>query len=727
MDPKELKKEEVVMDANLIAIVGDKSRTTKEHVLVPFQKSESSTSFRGLSFDTKKQRNAKAIQKGLSKPGSISYDTLRRAAASVAVVRICVNVLKEKITKTKWMIKSIDPLVKPDKDKVDEVTELFKHPNGNDETFRTLLDKMLEDLLVLDSVSVEKTRYQDGSLAELHYVDAATIRPVFDEYGNQDVLLPINSKKDGLVDLPVSYIQVLDNSEYGGPESGEIKAYWSKKDFLYFHLHPQGAMENFGYGLSPIESVIGVVSNILSSDNFNSSYFEEGGFPPLILNLKGQMNQPDLDALKEYIYSELLGSFHRPAIMAGAEGAEVINLKDINNRDMQFMEYTLFLSRLLAAAYGLSGQDIGLVDDLNKATSQVQQNVSEEKGYGSILHLLKEIFNQEIVWKDFGYTDLEFEWVVDDRTDPQTLATITDTRLKNGTLTINEVRTKNGDLPYSEEWADVPMILNSSGEYKKLAPTDIEESKDIDEPGNEKPYKEQDKIEKSIRTIDGYKTWMDDRGYSQPFICMNILTNEGFVIKPPVAVNLTSQNLEIELSQKLVSMGLNVPLVQKVPINELAISILRTDSVKNEFDGYMNMLPAYDSEKWRARQGGSRKFDYYLVSNYIYGYSLTNPLLLKDMKRDPKSYEEAIKDLAKLWLVEKEMILGDRRANQYIISPIKRAWGIDYQFKGDIGRYDDNKMDVAKVLIDIPQLYDLYMKEIGEKSFIKSIKSLIKK
>ncbi len=452
------------------------------------------TNPKGLQFDTSKQRNAQFIQKGLSKPGSISYETLRRSAASVHVARICINVLKEKVTKTKWSIQPIDPQGKIDPNRVKQLEEFFRHPNKNNDTFRTMLDKMLEDLLVLDAVSLEKTRYPNGDLAEIFFVDSATIRPVYDEHGNQDIEIAVTTPDDGRQVMPVSYVQVMDNSQYGGPESGEVVAAWQKKDFIHFHMHPQGSMEGFGYGLSPLEGVLSVVANLLNADNYNGTYFEEGSFPPVILQLVGQMKQEELEAMREYLYQELTGNFHRPAIMAGGSKAEVLDLKNLTNNDMQFMQYMLFLSRLLAAAYGLSGQDIGLTDDLNKATSEVQVGLSQDKGYSSILHLLKETFNQEIIWKDFGFTELEFDWVADDKIDPKDLADLNDKALRNGTKTINEVRQANGDQPF-EQWADTPMILTGNG-YVPLA---INKEQDAEEAnpnesvvGGEEPYKEQD-------------------------------------------------------------------------------------------------------------------------------------------------------------------------------------------------------------------------------------------
>lgn len=863
-------------------------------VFEKIQKGLQPNSQRSMVFQNRSQRNTAFLQKGLTKPGKISYDTLRRAAMSVHIIRICVHTLKQKVTKTKWVIQNKDITKRKNAStdaRIKEVTDLFKHPNGNNETFRTLMDKMVEDLLVLDAVSVEKTRYPDGKLAELFFVDSATIRPVYNDKGDQDILIPLKvADGDGRTEeLPVSYVQVLNNSQYGGPESGEIVGAWPKKDFLHFHMNPQGAMESFGYGLSPIEGILSVVANILNADNYNSTYFEEGAFPPIVLQLIGQVNQRDLEAYREYLVSELTGNFHRPAIMATekAESLQIHNLKDMNNRDMQFMEYQNWLAKLACAMYGMSPQDIGLTDTTgSKSVAEEQTNIAEAKGYSSVLDLFEEVFNQEIVWKDFGYEDLEFHWVATDQQDPQEASTMFDRDLRNGTVTINEVREKRGESPYGA-WADEPMILTADG-YQPLDPEKLQEKKeaqeDSDMVGGEKPYNDQEdddkkgepiqksakplymfrpvknadeiikwaksqgfettvpaedmhvtvafskdpvdwrkigegkedvlahggkrvvtqlgdavvlkfesdelqrrwgairdlgaswdypsyqphvsitfnvisknfdlskvvpfdgvihfgreqqklinnnwketlteKLRKGVLTYGGFKTWADDRGYSQPFIWMDVKQGFGTVIKPPVAVNLQSQELEIALTHEL-SQTVNVKPVNKLSYMEVMDMLRNVPEIYQEFQNYTNMTEAYDSEKWRAKFGGSRKFNYYLVSDYVDGYALSNPLLLADMKRDPNSYTMAVRDLARLWRVERDMVLGDRRADQYIIGPDKRAYGLDYQFQGDVGRWEKTRDSIREVLAEIPQLLDLFEKEVNAEDGV--VKSIIKR
>ncbi len=452
---------------------------------------------RSLVYDTERQRNTQFINKGISKPGRITFEVLRRAVQSTHIARICVNTLKEKVTKTKWVIKPIKQGAAVKKEQIAEIEELFKHPSKNDVTFRTLMDMVLEDLLVLDVACMEKTRTPDGKLAELFHVDASTIRPVFDEFGNQDIDIEMNTVEEGRVTAPVSYVQIANASSYGGPESGEIIAAWPKKDFIRFMQHPQGSWESIGYGLSGIESVINVVAAILNAQNFNDTYFEEGSFPPVIIQILGQVNQRDIQTYREYLQQELSGNYHRPAIMAGGTEAKVLNLKDLSNRDMEFMEYMKFMARLLAAAYGLSGQDIGLTDEVgSKNVSETQKEISGEKGYSSILHLIKEIFNQEIIWKDFGYTDIEFDWVADDTMDPKDAADLFTKELQAGLCTPNEARQKLGHDKYTEPWADQAMVLTTTGYVPVMAaptePTDTEKPAGQEE--KEPPQKEEKEV-----------------------------------------------------------------------------------------------------------------------------------------------------------------------------------------------------------------------------------------
>lgn len=674
---------------------------------------------------SKNQRAPYALDKGLSKPGRISYDVLRRASRNVYIIRICIDSLKNKISKTPWIIKSRDPLKKVDPVLIKELSDFFEKPNRQGDTFRTFLDKLLEDLLALDSAAVEITRYHDGMPAELFVVDSATISVVADDHGNQDIPILIKGEDGRTKFLPVSYIQVLNQNPYRGGQTGDVVAAWPKRDMIFFHQHPRGDMGGWGYGFGAIEAIIGVINNILNADNFNSTYFQDGAFPPLVIQLMQTMDQRSLDGFKEYFYQEMEGRFHRPAIMSGEKEVKITNLKDINQRDMQFMDYFELMARLATAEFGLTAADLNITGDINFNTAKTQKQSSDEKGYNSLLHLLKEIFNVYIIWGQFGYRDLEFDWANVDVVDVKERTALYDLATKTGIMTINEIREEMGKRPFGE-WADKPLKLTNLG-YQPIIidsnnnqqqvdgkgnPIDIKNNEDIKQ---EEDNKEEKEFHKSVFTEDGFNCFVSDMGYGQPFIYYNILRGEGKVIKTPIAVDLDSQKEEERISNMLYKKGLNV-----IPVIRMSeVDILRelpTDYVREEFKHYQNMDSAYDSQKWKLKFGGSRKFPYYLVSDFKDGRSLKDQILIEDMKNHPNKYELAIHDLANIWLAEKKYKIGDRRSDQVILTPdTHRLYAYDFQFINNENRWESTKDSYANSLKPIPYLYNLFMDLTGQR------------
>ena len=62
---------------------------------------------------------------------------------------------------------------------------------------------------------------------------------------------------------------------------------------------------------------------------------------------------------------------------------------------------------------------------------------------------------------DFGFSDLEFEWVDEKSDDLMKQAQITDMKVKSGLKTINEARAESGEDPIPG--GDQPLIYTGAG------------------------------------------------------------------------------------------------------------------------------------------------------------------------------------------------------------------------------------------------------------------------
>lgn len=140
---------------------------------------------------------------------------------------------------------------------------------------RVLLDRIMEDLLVLDAGVIEKVYSLDGKqIVGLNSVDGSTIRPLYNEFGE--------------LGDPIAYYQFID---------GKKVAEFRREDLVYIMANPQNDIDLFGYGMSPIESILLEVQAGLEATMYNLKKFGQDNVPPGILDL-GEMTQ---DQAEEFI------------------------------------------------------------------------------------------------------------------------------------------------------------------------------------------------------------------------------------------------------------------------------------------------------------------------------------------------------------------------------------------------------------------------------------------
>lgn len=406
----------------------------------------------GFAFDDYRLLGSPGQKSGLIKPTRISYQVLRIMSRSNPIIRLCIDTLKHQVARADW---DIVPNDEDDDDEalepyIDRVKALLKRPNGNNETFRTLIEKTVEDLLVMDQADWEIVRNAKGEIAEIYALDGATIRPVFDKHGQY---------------LNPAYLQYLPNSG-GKVDITKPDAQFSLGDVVHMMQNPQTDMRLFGYGFSPIESIIATATNYLQADMYQSNMFTDGTFSDKILNLGKDIDTGKVKAFREYWKAEIQGRSHALPIIGGTEDPSVIDLGP-SPKDAQFMEYLQWLARLIVGAFGLSPQDIGLNLDQYKAEGQVQADLSHRKGYMSLLDILAEYINQEIIWQgmgelDEGYKNIKFQWIGIKQVDEKKRAEVAKIEVGTGLKTLNEYRRELGLEEY-EGFGDRPFILTGTG------------------------------------------------------------------------------------------------------------------------------------------------------------------------------------------------------------------------------------------------------------------------
>jgi len=389
----------------------------------------------------------------LPKPTKIGFSILRQIAKVDSLTRICINTIKKEVSQSDW---NIVPKagVTADKGKLKAINELFTLLNSNDESFRVLMDRVLEDLLTLDAGVIEKVHNAKGELMELNSVDGATIFPRVNRYGE--------------LDPQKAYVQMID---------GKPQASFKKGEIIYMMANPQNELGLYGFGMSPIESVLMTVQASLDAQVYNAKTFSVDNIPPGMIDLGGMGNAEATQFIALWNATVINNTQKMKFIWGSDKDKKYIPFNNGSNKDMQYVEYLDWLSRLKLAAFGLTGMDANITQDVNRATAVVQKSISNSRGVRSTKNLLEEYINREIMIPQ-GYGEYQFKYIeASGLTEKKLQAEIDKMYYDMGALSAEEIAEREGFHPIHQE--ELEDDAGSSGESPN--PEDMSDVEDIDD------------------------------------------------------------------------------------------------------------------------------------------------------------------------------------------------------------------------------------------------------
>ena len=214
---------------------------------------------------------------------------------------------------------------------------------------------------------------------------------------------------------------------------------------------------------SPLEVVAYVITTTLYVDSYNIDFFKHSNVPPGVLDLgegvgdetrKFFKNQWDLEV-------DRTGGLHRMMFMSGSKGVNYIPLRPYSSKDMQMLEYLKWSLAIKSACFQISPQDIGFTMDLHRTTAQVQYEITKDRGLQTLLKLIETHINEEIIKRDYGFTDVKFKYITDTPMDKEREAGMDQIDLQGGIISRNDRRKKIGERPI--EGGDVILVDGPSG------------------------------------------------------------------------------------------------------------------------------------------------------------------------------------------------------------------------------------------------------------------------
>ena len=360
-------------------------------------------------------------------------------------IRAAINIRKTQVAGAEWDIVPNDSEERVDAGLQNEIRDRLEYANPKAESFRTLIEKVVEDIIVLDAGSIEIEPNLRGEPLWFHDVDGGAIR--------------VNALWDGTDPKEPRYFWYPDNFE---------RARWRNDQFIYIMETPRS---NSVVGLSKLETLALSIDAELDGHAFNARQVRNAA-PDGMLHLGKGAKQENIDKFRAFWQAEQgRGAM---AITGGTEPPSFIKFHE-SNRDAQFLEWQIYLVRKIAAVMGMSPGDLGLGFDINRSTAEVSDQQSEDRGIRPLMDLIKRHITREIVWHPgFGgqANNLAFRWTKLNLKESMQQAAIFKIALAGMPyMAVNEARKATGREPWGPEFDDPSMVTPQGAFSLKDIPT----------------------------------------------------------------------------------------------------------------------------------------------------------------------------------------------------------------------------------------------------------------
>ena len=382
-------------------------------------------------------------RKGVTAPHNFALKptpaNLRRFAET-PVARRAINVIKDRIAGMRWRIqarrgRALDQI--PDGSlRAQILTENFEAPNPDD-SFRSLLEQVLEDVIVggFGAIELDLVEGAAGSGSQMGRRDAvptAVGTPALPllMWPVDGASIRIMTDWDGRPDSP-RYVQA---TGFYGPGAQIVL---NDDELSYIRLNPR---THTPFGLGRVEVAFETINSFLSAHRY-ASRLASNSVVQYALWLQ-DLSPAHHERLIRWWQDEIEGTGRVP-ILSVESKPEVLRFGAGTDADLR-LAWQEFLLRVIADAFDLPAQFLGVERDVNRSTAAEMNELAFRSAIVPTARLVAEHLTRDAIGKKLGWTELEFVFTDVDATDEMQQAQIDEILLRNGVVTVNEVRRARG-------------------------------------------------------------------------------------------------------------------------------------------------------------------------------------------------------------------------------------------------------------------------------------------
>jgi hypothetical protein len=376
------------------------------------------------------------------RPGEGDIFKTLRFLGSYDLVRLAIREVKDQATAMEWDVavrKEFTDQSETLQPQVDAVRTWIENPDPTAGlAFEDWLGSVIEDILVIDALSLYPQSTLGGDPLGLVQIDGATVKPIIDDLGRP--LLP-----------PGDAYQTFKG---GMPDKG-----FALGELWYI---PRSRCANTPYGRSPVEDVLLTLNLAIRTTTYELGYYTEGNTPDALYRLPASWTQQQVRDWQVYWDDVMAGRVRAGHLrfIPGGEGSGYQATKD-HRVTYDQLEW---LWRVVAKAFGIPPTP--LVQMVNRSTSEVMDKAATNSGVRSLARFIARIINR-YVSQVLKVQQVEFVWADDEVEDPTVVWQRNVAYVKEGILGRDEVRATIGQDPLEGEDGKAlefgPAVTTASG------------------------------------------------------------------------------------------------------------------------------------------------------------------------------------------------------------------------------------------------------------------------
>lgn len=388
---------------------------------------------------------------------TLNFETIRRAVHQLPLVNSIINTRVDQILPfLKYATNKND---RGFRFEIENQTEAYKSSTPDDDEIIQLTTFIEQTGFLYDPEREDDlTDYVTMLVRDIYEIDQIATEIQYNRFGEPVAFWALDGAQIARVVDPsmygkgIRYIQKIDEKVY---------EQYGADDLLFDYKFKRSDVRYRGYGYSPVEQCINIITTLLFGYNYIRDQLIRDRVPKGFISVMGDVGKQEMDAIRNYWYAAMTGagaSFSVPILPSGKDGVG-IDFKSLNqsNKDMEYHKTMMFVSSLVGAVFGIDLAELGIKTD--DSTSLIGENTepriqtSRDRGLASMLSFIEQHLNKVIRKVTKKY---RFRFVGLEREDEQKREEIRAKQLQVW-RSVDEIRKEEGEDPYDEDWSKMPM------------------------------------------------------------------------------------------------------------------------------------------------------------------------------------------------------------------------------------------------------------------------------